>query len=371
MKKKYTAVAIALMTAITLTGCSLEDVKEKFIGTQMSQSQTVTGGSIEIESYTPEECVTLGEYKGIEVDCTVSDEEIQQQIDALLSQNISYKKIKKGTAAKGMDVNIDFVGKINGKKFDGGSAEDQMVELGNSGFISGFDDGVVGMKVGETKDLNLQFPDDYELDASLAGKKVVFTVTLNYIAEEKKPEFNDEYVAANTTYKTVDEYKTKKKQEMVNKKKEDAGVTAFSEVLAASKAIQIPATLKEAEKLQIKTYSENQVAAYNMDMETYLSQIGMTEEQYNTQLDTYAEDNALMLLVLEAIAAKENISCTEEERKEALNKTLTAASITEQQYRDQYKSYYGDAFSFDEFIRQSVLYDKVTEFIKANAVIKE
>ena len=135
--------------------------------------------------------------------------------------------------------------------------------------------------------------------------------------------------------------------------------------------IEIPATLKEAQKLQIKTFTGNQVAAYGMDLETYLSQIGMTQEQYESQLETSAEDNALMLLVIEAIAAKENISCTEEERKAAIEKTVSNAGISEEDYRSQYKSYYGDAFSFDEFIRQSVLYDKVLELIEKNAVIKE
>lgn len=371
MKKKYTAVALALVAAMALTGCSLDDVKEKFIGTQTATNQTVTGGSVEIEDYSPEQCVSLGEYKGVEVDCTVSDDEVQSEIDTLLNHNISYKELKKGTAATGMDVNIDYIGKVDGKKFDGGSAEDQMIELGNSGYIPGFDDGVTGMKVGETKDLNLQFPDDYEMDASLAGKKVVFTVTLNYIAQEQRPEFNDKFVAANTDYKTVDEYREKTKKKLADDKKASVGTTAFSKVLESSKVIEIPATLKEAQKLQIKTFTGNQVAAYGMDVETYLSQIGMTQEQYESQLETSAEDNALMLLVIEAIAAKENISCTEEERKAAIEKTVSNAGISEEDYRSQYKSYYGDAFSFDEFIRQSVLYDKVLELIEKNAVIKE
>lgn len=371
MKKMATAAALALAAVVALTGCSLEDVKEKFVGTQASGNQTVTGGSVEIEDYTPEECVSLGEYKGVEVDCTVSDEEINQEMETLQNQYITYKKVKKGTAATGMDVNIDYVGRVNGKKFDGGSAEDQMIELGNSGYIDGFDDGVAGMKVGETKDLNLKFPDEYSNDPSLAGKKAVFTVTLNYIAEEKKPAFNDKFVKKYTEYKTVEEYKTKTKETLASSKKENAGTTAFSTVIQNSKAVSIPETLKEAQKQQIRSFTEAQISAYGMDISTYLSQIGMTEEDYESQLDTSAEDNALMLLVIEAIASKENIGCTEEERKEAVAKTTESAGITEEEYREQYKSYYGDALAFDEFIRQSVLYDKILELITENAVIKE
>jgi FKBP-type peptidyl-prolyl cis-trans isomerase (trigger factor) len=106
-------------------------------------------------------------------------------------------------------------------------------------------------------------------------------------------------------------------------------------------------------------------------VDTYLSQIGMSEDDYNTQLETSAEDNAKMLLVIEAVAAKENLTCTEEERSEAIQETLDSAGITEDDYRSQYESYYGDVFAFDEFIRQSVLYDKVVSLLEENAVIKE
>lgn len=371
MRKRYTVVAMALAAAMALTGCSIDDVKEKFVGTQAAESQTVTGGSIEIESYRPEECVTLAEYKGIEVDCTVTDDDVQKKIDELVSQNVSYTHVKKGTVKKGMDVNIDYVGKIDGKKFDNGSAEDQMIEVGNSGYIDGFDDGLIGMKVGETKDLNLTFPSDYTLNKSLAGKDVVFTVTLNYIAKEKKPDFNDKFVKANTTYKTVEAYKKGTKEELKQTKKENAGSTALATVLQNSKAISIPATLKEAEKQQISKYNEAMIAQYGMDLTSYLEQVNMSQEQYETQLDTYAEDNALMLLVIESIAAKENLTATEEERNAAMQTTLTNSGMTEEQYRSQYKSIYGDAFAFEEFLRQSVLYEKVLNLIQENAVIKE
>lgn len=371
MRNKVTVVAFAFVAAMALTGCSWSDVTEKFIGTQAAERQIVTGGSIEVEAFDPEACITLGQYKGVEVQVTASNEEIQKEIDTLVSQHITYKKIKTGTAAQGMDVNIDYSGKIDGKKFDGGSAEDQMIEVGNSGFIPGFDEGVAGMKVGETKDLNLQFPDDYQNDPSVAGKKVVFTVKLNYIAEEKKPEFNDKFVAANTDYKTVAEYKEKTKKSIEEQRKANVGVTAFSKVIENSKIVNMPATLKEAEKVQIGTYTENQIKAYGMDMDTYLSSVaGMTKQDYESQLDAYAEDNALMLMVMEVIAARENISCTEEERQNALNDTLKRADVTEKDYRAQYTSLYGDAFSFEEFIRQSVLYDKVVAFLEKNAVIK-
>jgi trigger factor len=371
LRKKYAVVAMALAAAMTITGCSLDDIKAKFVGTESSTSQVITGGSITVEDYDPQECVTLPEYKGVEVDCTVSDDDIQSEIDTLLSQNATTKKIKKGTAATGKTVNIDYVGRIKGKKFSGGSATDQTITLGSSGYVDGFDDGVCGMKVGEKKKVKVTFPDDYSANSSLAGKKAVFTVTLNYISKEITPDFDDAFVKENTDYTTVDEYKTKTKESLVSDKKSSAGSTALTSIMTDTTVVSLPETLKEAEKQNISDYTEYQISLYGMDLTSYLSMLGMSEDDYNTQLETYAEDNAKMLLVIEAIAAKENITCTEEDRQTALQETLDANSITEDEYRTQYTTVYGDTFSFEEFLRQSVLYDKVVQFLADNATIKE
>lgn len=376
MRNNYKAVAIALVASMTLTGCSVDKVKEMFIGTQAAKSSTVSGGSVVVEEYRPEACVTLGEYKGIEVDCTVTDEDIQNEIDSLLDSKITYKEIKKGKAEVGMDLNIDYVGKMDGKKFDGGSAEDQMIELGNSGFIPGFDDGIVGMEVGEKKDIHVTFPDPYENNPDLAGKDAVFTITLNYIAKEQKPEFNDKFVSENTDYKTVDEYKENTRESLAQELKANASTTAFSKVLEASKPVNVPPTLVEAEKQQMDVYMRNQIKQYyNMELDDYIesygSSMGMTKEAYEQQLQQSAEDNAFALLVIEAIAAKENISCTEAERKAYVQEMLTSSGMTEEQNREQYESMYGDVFAYDEFIRQVYLHEKVLEVIEKNAVIKE
>ena len=175
MKKRAVIISTLLSVSLMLTGCSWSDIKAKFTGEDTGAN---TGAS---QDYVASECVTVPEYKGISVDCTVSDEDLQSEIDSFLQENSSEKKVKKGKCKEGDSVNIDYVGKVDGKAFDNGSAEGQTITLGSSGYVDGFDDGVIGMKVGQKKDIDVTFPEDYQ-KTSLAGKPAVFTGTLNYIS---------------------------------------------------------------------------------------------------------------------------------------------------------------------------------------------
>ena len=187
MKKRTAIISTFLSVSLFLTGCSWSDITAKFTGADTSG--TAAPASTE-KDYVAEECVTLPEYKGIEVDCTVSEEDIEAEIKSVLNDHATEKKVKKGKCKQGDTVNIDFTGKVDGKEFDNGSAEDYSMTIGSSGFIAGFDDGVDGMKVGETKDLKLKFPDDYHQE-DLKGKDVVFTVKVNFISEITNNSFSN------------------------------------------------------------------------------------------------------------------------------------------------------------------------------------
>lgn len=156
MKKKYTVAAVVLAAVMMFTGCSWDDITAKFVGdgATASGTATVSGGPIVMEDYDPAECVTLGNYKGVEVDCTVTSEEVQQQVDNVLMQHSTVEQIKKGKCKSGQSVNIDYNGKVDGKAVDGETAQDEMVQLGSSGHIDGFDDGITGMKPGRRRNLN-------------------------------------------------------------------------------------------------------------------------------------------------------------------------------------------------------------------------
>ena len=147
-------------------------------------------------------------------DYTVSDADIQSYIEYLMSMYPSYEVSDKKTVESGDVVNIDYVGKIDGEEFSGGSATGQHLKIGSGSFIDGFEDGLIGKNVGETVDLNLTFPEDYSNNTDLAGKAVVFTVTINSIDTEKEmvyDDLTDEYVSENFGNKgisTVDDLKS-------------------------------------------------------------------------------------------------------------------------------------------------------------------
>ena len=143
MKKQYTVIALALSATLVLTGCSWSDIRAKFVGQNGTASSVTVSedGSVVIEDYDANKVLTLADYKGVEVDVSVTDEEIQEEIDSLLDANKETEEIKKGKAKNGYVVNIDFVGKIDGKEFDGGSGEGQSLTLGEGQFIEDLENG--------------------------------------------------------------------------------------------------------------------------------------------------------------------------------------------------------------------------------------
>lgn len=359
-------VSVFLTASLFLTGCSWSDIAAKFTGADTESTQSAGE-----KDYVAADCVTLAEYKGVEVDCTVGDDELQSEIDSALSSHSTENKIKKGTCKKGDTVSIDFVGKIDGKEFDNGSAEDYSITLGSSGFIDGFDDGVIGMKVGKKKDLNLRFPDDYQ-NEELKGKDVVFTVTLNYISETITPELNDEFVTNNTDNKTVDEYKTATRQNLAQEKKDKAGETAFGTVEEGSEVKTYPESLVNMCSSQLDAYYRYMSTQYGFeDFNAFLTQMQMTEESYKQMLDQSAQSIAKTQLVAEAIAAKEGITVSDDEIKEQITTAVSQGGQTEEDLRKSFQELYGDVITIEEYYRITLTTNKVVDFVGENAKIVE
>ncbi|HAK57438.1 MAG TPA: trigger factor [Lachnospiraceae bacterium] len=393
MSKRFgaavTIAAVCVLSAMCLVGCSWGDVAEKFVG---ADGSAVSGGSasggavdigdlpvyvsgqaVEIEPYDVNEIVTLSEYKGVEVDCTVQDSELQEGIDDLIEQHP--KQVKTGTAKTGMTVNIDYKGKLNGKAFDGGSAEGTSITLGESGMIPGFDDGIIGMKVGETKDVELTFPEEYPNNEDLAGKKTVFTMKLNYI--EEKAEFDDAFVKENTDYKTVDEYKAAKRSELAETKKSAKATTALQKIVSESKVSKVPPTLLVAEREMIRSQMQAQMAQYGMTMDQAMEMQGMTADQFEQNLIGQAQSMAESELIMEAIAVKENIDISDKAVDDYIQQMVSGSkdeegnSITIDKVKENYTSFYGTAMKFERYMRSSLIYTKVSELVGNAAKIIE
>ncbi|MEG1575595.1 MAG: trigger factor, partial [Clostridium sp.] len=221
--RKILTVGICTMTAVMLlTGCSGKSKTETATAsdaqTETTQAETTAG---ETEPYVAEGSIKLGDYKKIPVNVMkveVTDEEVDAQIQRILDSNPSYMDVDRA-AKDGDTVNIDYKGLLDGKAFDGGTAEGSDLVLGSNSFIDGFESGLVGTKKGDKKDLKLTFPAEYQ-NTDLAGKEVVFQVTVNAVKEKTMPVLNDEFVLkVSPEDKNVATFKQSQKDSIMEQKK--------------------------------------------------------------------------------------------------------------------------------------------------------
>lgn len=273
------------------------------------------GSENKIRSYDVEKYVTLGDYEGMEVevagDFEVSDEDVVDYINSMLSYRPSYEDTDKQTVETGDCVNIDYEGKKDGVAFDGGTAQGYVLEIGSHSFIDGFEDGLIGANVGETLDLNLTFPEDYQSE-DLAGADVVFTVTVNKIVKKidiTYDELTDEYVASNFSYQTIDELYNDTKSYMEDDNEQNRVVAERSAVLdklIANSKVAIPDGLLD---MKVDQYIQQFTKQNCKDGETlsdYVSSnYNMSEADFNSSITKEMEENLDDEMVLEALVKAE------------------------------------------------------------------
>lgn len=231
MKRKITKILMAGLIGLQLIGCSNQTNENTEEKTEEAASEVAANeetAMIYFDEINSGEYVTLGEYKGLQVVNTVQtigEEEVDSYIEYMMAAaGGELEEITDRDVVENGDVaNIDYVGKKDGVAFDGGTAEGYDLSIGSGSFIPGFEEGLVGVKKGETVDLNLTFPENYGA-ADLAGAEVVFTVTVNGIYKEIKPEFNNDYVAGLgiENVSTTEEYRAYLKNMMEENEKQYA-----------------------------------------------------------------------------------------------------------------------------------------------------
>ena len=262
--------------------------------------------------------VVLGEYKGLEIEAVpteVSDEMIDNEIDKQRHLNARRINIDDRAAKEGDKVNIDFEGKVDGVAFDGGTAEDQELELGSGSFIPGFEEGIVGHEVGEAFDIEVSFPEDYHSE-ELKGKDAVFSITLNSIAVEELPEVDDEFIKDISEFDTVDEYKEDLKKQKVEEVEANAKNIRMDRVLEAAAAnakVDVPDVMvRNAIDEQIRNM-DNNMRSQGIQLEQYLQMLGQSLDDFKDSMRPEAEREVLKSLVLEAIVAEEKFEVTDDE----------------------------------------------------------
>ncbi|MCF0246862.1 MAG: trigger factor [Ileibacterium sp.] len=268
--------------------------------------------------------VDLGQYTGWNIANqpeTIREEELMEEIARRVNSEKLWETLPADAPAENGDrVMIDFIGEKDGVPFDGGTASNYGLVLGSSTFIPGFEEQLIGTKAGEKKDVEVSFPKDY-FEPSLAGQPVVFHVTVNEVQKEIQPELNDAFIEKMKLdgVKTVEDLKAKVKAEMESFKKQEADnkvVMQALEKISEGSKIDIPQAMVDNRVEQMKQEVESNMQQYGMGLKQYLEMIGQTDEQFTESLQPQAILEIRQALILEAIAAKEDIQAEDKEIEE-------------------------------------------------------
>lgn len=381
MKKRAIMISMLLVMALSVTGCSQKtatkdkDTKTEETAKTDDAKETESDNTEDTSEDTPttaelmagidvEKCVTLGDYKGVTVEKTiqsVTDEDVQNEINNALA---NYPVEVDQAAKEGDTVNIDYVGKIDGEEFDGGSDQGADLKLGSGKFIDGFEDGLIGARKGETRTLNLTFPEDSTQD--LAGKAVEFTVTVNAV-KEPLSEPTDQWVADNIEgYDNIADYKAgiRSEQEESNEQTAENQVryAAWTQVIDNCTINEYPETLVEVGKKLYEQQVETYAKYAGMELDAYIESSGLTQEEYQSNMEEYGKNVAAQALVCQAICDKEGFAIGDDDYQKALQDMLTEYGCTE----DELIQTYGQ-----DNVEQSIMLNRVSNLILENANVTE
>ena len=376
MKRSLKLGAVCLGMAVLLCACgkgSTESTEAASSETETAQSEAVSETVAETEDtnvypyeYDVESMVKLGEYKGLtytETDVSVSDDEVESQINSTLTAHATAEQITDRAVKDGDTVNIDFEGKIDGETFDGGTAS---LTIGSGTFIDGFEDGLIGVKPGDKTTLKLKFPDEYKTNTDLAGKDVTFDVTVNYIkGDDIVPELDDDFVKGLNIdgVSNVKEYRAYVKSQLQANKESEAEKSKQSELLQQAvdnaEIKEIPEELVTQYATQYTDYYKQYASYFGLELSDFLTQyMNQTEEEFNQSAQDYGKERAGYMLVVSAIAKAEKVDV------DALYDEKVA------QYAEQ--SGYADAATLEKdyskrYLNQIIINEEVQNILEENA----
>lgn len=364
MKKRVLlGLAVVLSVGMLAAGCGKSADKTS------NATAGATGTSVQ-KIYDYSEYVSLGDYSKLEVtnqDASVTDEEVDEEIQANLEAKATYKEIKDRAVKDGDVINLDYKGVMDGEAFDGGTAEGASLTIGSNQFIDGFEDGLIGVKPGETVDLDLKFPEPYDNNPDYAGKAVTFTVTVNYIQGDKIiPELNDKQVEKlSSASKTVEEYKKEIREQLEQQKKEsitsDQQDEMVDEVVNLCKVNSYPDGEVDAYIKRLKDYYESYASMYGMSYSDFVEQaMQTTEEQLEKDVKEEAEKAVAKKMILYTIASKEGWMLSGDDLSSACDDFVTklgASSI------DDIESVYGEGV-VEETVIESKAIEELMKTVK-------
>lgn len=308
--------------------------------------------------------VELGQYKGVEIpkaDLEVTEAEINDYLKREAEKNATNKTVEDRAAKDGDIATIDFDGSVDGVAFDGGKGENYPLTIGSGTFIPGFEEQIVGHNVGDTFDVNVTFPEDYNA-SELAGKAAVFACRLNKLEEKVLPEIDDEFASEVSEFETLDEYKAhiaktekEKKEIQAERSREAAAVRAA----VANAAIEVPAPMIDTEAKQMVDEFAQNLQSQGMQLEQYLQYFGQTRDQMVETMKDRAEERIRERLVLEAVGKAENIEVSEEEITEEINTLAENYKMEAEEIR---------SIINDDYLKEDIVNRKVRKMLAEAAV---
>ncbi|MEG0741133.1 MAG: trigger factor [Clostridia bacterium] len=273
--------------------------------------------------------VTLGEYMGVAVTRKlrkIADSEVNSRIEQEQKRVARSVDITERPLQNGDKANLDYSGTVDGVKFDGGTAEGQTLQIGSNSFIPGFEEQMVGMQLGEERDLNVQFPDEYHAE-ELKGKPAVFHVKLNGITCEELPELDDDFAAEVSDFDTFAEYRADVETQLqaaAVAQADDTAKQSMLDTIIAASTVEVPAPMVEDKLDEMMQQMGWRMEQQGFSMEQYLKMLGQTEAQMRDMYRSEAENNLKAELVTDAIIKAEGIAADEAEVDKLLESYATS-----------------------------------------------
>lgn len=350
MKKKLLAMLLITSMAVSVTACGSSDATQQG-DEQTEQAQGVETvapeekeehGVVSTRDFNPDDYVTIGDYSSVAIETnsyTFTEDdvinEINKTVDYFLEYTDSYNYVKtdKQTVEQGDIVNMNYCGKLDGEAFDGGTADNAHLEIGSGRFIPGFEDGLVGHSVGESFEIPLTFPENYGT-ADLAGKDVIFEITLNSIDTREKPELSDELIVKmDIGFDTLDKLKERIRKDFQNNCEDKAANenrdAVWSQVYALCEVKDMPEELVQEVLAGIEQSAKYYADYYKVTVDEFIEQyMNMTKEEYDAEMQTSAQATAKERMAIAAIAKKAGITLSDEDVKKEADEQCSSLGYT-------------------------------------------
>lgn len=306
--------------------------------------------------------VTLGAYQGIKVEkveYNVTDEDVEKEINNLRERNSREVEVTDREVKDGDICEIDYSGSIDGKIFEGGTAEKQRIVIGSHAFIPGFEEGIIGMNIDGERDITVKFPDDYGAK-ELAGKEAVFAIKLHSIKTKELPEVNDEFIKDATGEESLEVFKTNTREKL-QKANDDRAKRETEDklmkIITDASSVDVPDCLVERAIDNMVQEMQYRMMYQGLKLEDYLKYTGQTMESYRDSMKENAKARTKSQLVVEQIIENEKIEATDEDVE---NKIKADAAAVNKSY-DEYKKNVNV-----DYIKNSIVIDKLFDFLAKN-----